>query len=358
MVVDEAGTIVRLDPAGKHLAAHAGFDWSLGDTCRARDMERVAAWMADALIAALRGSAMPPAVADLFLTDRLGEVGDIGGVMFSGGVAEFVYGRETRDFGDLGRLFGDALRQKLDAGALPWPLLPAGECIRATALGASEYSVQLSGNTIHVSDPKALLPQRNLQVLQPDFDCSGEIDPERSPSAIRKHFQAFDLVEGEGEVALAFRWQGAPSYARLFAFATGIAAGLKKTIAAKQVRSTSCSTATSPDARPPARRGARREKPAARHRRHRALGFRLHRHRPHPAAVVHGAGDGEVAGLQRRSARRPGAAEQPACRAKPRAPSSYAPSCAVILGRRPAARSADVVLCESQEDGIAGRAQN
>ena len=30
--------------------------------------------------------------------------------------------------------------RRVDAGALPWPLLPAGECIRATALGAS-YNV-------------------------------------------------------------------------------------------------------------------------------------------------------------------------------------------------------------------------
>ena len=85
--------------------------------------------------------------------------------MFSGGVGEYVYGREPRDFGDLGKLFGEAVRARLDAGALPWPLLPAGECIRATVLGASEYSVQLSGNTTYVSEPRALLPRKNLQVV-------------------------------------------------------------------------------------------------------------------------------------------------------------------------------------------------
>ena len=59
----------------------------------------------------------------------------------------------TRDFGDMGRRLGRAIRRRVDAGALPWPLLPAGECIRATALGASEYSVQLSGNTSYISKP-------------------------------------------------------------------------------------------------------------------------------------------------------------------------------------------------------------
>src|SRR5437868_14366473 len=80
--------------------------------------------------------------------------------MFSGGVGEYVYGREERDFGDMGRRLGRAIRARIDAGALPWPLIPAGECIRATALGASEYSVQLSGNTSYISKPGELLPRR------------------------------------------------------------------------------------------------------------------------------------------------------------------------------------------------------
>ena len=177
------------------------------------------------------GSEVQEAVNGLFLTEPLRDLGRIDGIMVSGGVGEFVYGRETRDFGDMGRLFGLALRRRLDVGALPWPLLPPGECIRATALGASEYSVQLSGSTIYVSNPRALLPRRNLQVLQPNFDCAGDIDPERLAEAIREHFRAFDLIEGEAEAALAFRWAGSPSYARLAAFASGLAKGLPGTIA-------------------------------------------------------------------------------------------------------------------------------
>jgi ethanolamine utilization protein EutA len=114
---------------------------------------------------------------------------------------------------------------------LPWPLLPPGECIRATALGASEYSVQLSGNTIYISDPGALLPRRNLQVLQPAYACAERIDPDALAQAIREHFTAFDLVEGESDAALALRWEGAPSYERVAAFAQGVRRGLAGTIA-------------------------------------------------------------------------------------------------------------------------------
>jgi len=230
-VVDETRRIVRLDPAGRHLAAQAGFNWGRGEIVEAASMERVAEWMAEAILASITSRTLRPDVQALYLTEPLPELGGIDGVMFSGGVAEYIYRRETRDFGDLGRLLGLALRRRVDAGALPWPLFPPGECIRATALGASEYSVQLSGNTIYISNPGELLPRRNLQVLQPAYASEGHIEPDQLAGAIREHFKAFDLVEGESEAALALRWEGSPSYERISAFALGIRRGLANTIA-------------------------------------------------------------------------------------------------------------------------------
>jgi ethanolamine utilization protein EutA len=235
LVVDAAQKIVRLDPTGRYLAHAAGFDWKLGDTASVADMEKVADWMADALIAAISSaSSLSEDVEQLRLTDPLEDFGPIEGVMFSGGVAEYVYDREQRDFGDMGRKLGAALRRKIEGGALSWPLLPAGECIRATALGASEYSVQLSGNTTYISNPGKLLPRRNLQVLQPTYDTSGEIDSDKLAQAIRGHFKSFDLVEGESDVALAFRWVGMPSYKRMFAFANGVVQAMTSTLAQKK----------------------------------------------------------------------------------------------------------------------------
>jgi ethanolamine utilization protein EutA (predicted chaperonin) len=230
-VVDEQGRIVRLDPAGRHLAAEAGFAWKLGDRATREDMARVAEWMADALIAAISERPLPHAIEQLYLTDHIPELGGIDGVMFSGGVGEYVYGRESREFGDMGKLLGSAIARRLEKGALPWPLLPPGECIRATAVGASEYSVQLSGNTIYISSPGDLLPRKNLQVLQPPYDCPEDIVPAELARVIRGHFSAFDLEEGAGEVALALRWRGAPSYPRIAAFAQGIAQGMQRSIA-------------------------------------------------------------------------------------------------------------------------------
>src|SRR5947199_460811 len=229
-VGDDIGRLVRLDPAGKFHARQAGFFWSRGDVLSPAQLDKVAASMADLLVAALTQRPLPHALEPLYLTDPIADFGRIDGIMFSGGVGEYVYGREDRDFGDMGRRLGRAIRARIDAGALPWPLLPAGECIRATALGASEYSVQLSGNTSYISKPGELLPRRNLQVLQPPYLCEEEIDPVALAKAIRAHFTAFDLIEGEGDVALALRWQGVPSYERISALAEGIRHGLKHTI--------------------------------------------------------------------------------------------------------------------------------
>ena len=231
--VVENGKTVRLDPAGKHHAARAGFAWERGDIIEPADLQKVADTMADTLVAAILTRPLPDDIARLYLTEPIVDLGRIDGVMFSGGVAEYVYAREARDFGDLGQRLGRALRAHIDSGALPWPVLPAGECIRATALGASEYSVQLSGNTSYISAPGRLLPRRNLQVLLPPFICAETIDPDALARAIRNHMTAFDVADTERDIALALRWSGLPSYPRLAAFAEGIRRGLAERIAKK-----------------------------------------------------------------------------------------------------------------------------
>jgi len=173
----------------------------------------------------------PHDVEHLYLTDPIADFGDLGGVMFSGGVAEYVYDREPRDFGDMGKRLGSALARKIAAGRFPWPMLPARECIRATALGASEYSVQLSGNTSYISNPGTLLPRRNLQVIQPAFEFSEEVDGQALGKAIIAHRKAFEVEGAEIDIALAFHWKGMPAYDRIFATAQGIAFGMADHIA-------------------------------------------------------------------------------------------------------------------------------
>jgi len=229
-VTEKDGLISRLDPAGRHHAHEAGFHWALGDAVKPAELDRVAALMARKLAMALACRPLPPEVERLYLTEPLNDLAGVEGVIVSGGVGEYVYGREERDFGDLGKRLGEAFRRELDG--LPWPLLPAAACIRATALGASEYTVQLSGNTSHITSPGRLLPRRNMQVVQPRLPLGETLDPAAIARAIRSHLQAFDLADTDRDVALALRWEGPPEYRRLRVFAEGVRDGMATRLAA------------------------------------------------------------------------------------------------------------------------------
>lgn len=230
IAVDDAGRIMNLDPAGREHARRAGFSWNTGETVSAEQLAEVAESMAADLVSALTAAEPPGDVMALYLTDPLTDLKDIDSMIFSGGVAEYIYGREDRDFGDLGPYLGRALHRRIEDGELPWNLLPDSQGIRSTALGASEYTVQLSGNTGYISHPGSLLPRRNLQVLRPDFDFGGDFDAGRLAQAIRQHLTAFDVAGTDDDIVLAFHWQGTPEYGRIRTFADGIRHGVAERI--------------------------------------------------------------------------------------------------------------------------------
>jgi ethanolamine utilization protein EutA len=220
-----------LEPGGQAIARNAGFDWQVGDSVTPEQLDVMAGWMADAVLRGVRDDPLPSDIEALFLTPPLNSPKRYDGVVFSGGVGEYVYGKESQSFGDLGLPLGQALRMRTANGAFPWPLLPARECIRATVMGASQYSVQVSGNTIYASDPGKLLPLRNLQVLRPHCDLSGPLDSAGIARSIHDHYTHFDLEEGESNVALVFEWQGDASFQRIDAFLTGLMDGIPRTLA-------------------------------------------------------------------------------------------------------------------------------
>ncbi|HEY6363545.1 MAG TPA: ethanolamine ammonia-lyase reactivating factor EutA [Candidatus Binatia bacterium] len=229
LATDDVGAISVLEPGGQSLARQVGFKWELGDRVTAQQMERLARYMADALLALAQEEKPPSELERLWLTPALSGAKSYDAVVFSGGVSEYIYGKETTSFGDLGAPLGKALQALINSGALAWPLAPARECIRATVMGAAQHTVQVSGNTIYRSNDE-LLPRKNLQVLRPTIDLNDNIDPSALAQAIANHFRIFDLQEGESEVALVFRWSGPPAAIRIAAFCRGLIEGLPLTI--------------------------------------------------------------------------------------------------------------------------------
>jgi ethanolamine utilization protein EutA len=122
-----------------------------------------------------------------------------------------------------------AIRDRiLDAGVR---LMEPVEGIRATVVGASQYTIQVSGGTIFVAPPETL-PLRNMPVIAPDFDLSGDtLDVEAIARQTQAALRRLDLADGERAVALCFRWEGSATFRRLDAFTRGVADGLAAVLA-------------------------------------------------------------------------------------------------------------------------------
>jgi ethanolamine utilization protein EutA len=189
--------------------------------------------MVDVLIPAVMQLEPEGLTKDLMVTDGLPKTPVPDLVTFSGGVSEFVYGRETGDHNDIGRQLADSMTRALREKRIPYKVMDPGQGIRATVIGASQFSVQVSGNTIHVSDGDAL-PIRNIPVLRPNVALDGDIDAIKITAEIQQAMNRFDYVDGKQIIALAFNWEGDPLHARLKALADGICAGLPETIKGTQ----------------------------------------------------------------------------------------------------------------------------
>jgi len=223
--LDEEGRIARLEEAGRRFAAELGLDLELGRPLSAEDMRRIAARMADRLFETVSAAELSPATAALIRIEPLRNRRKPDAVTFSGGVSEYVYGREERSYGDLGAPLAAAIRARIESWGVP--VMTPDQGIRATVVGASQYTVQVSGSTIYVT-PDDALPLRNLPVIVPDLPLAPEdLVPDDIASAIESALRRNDLAEGEQPVAMCFRWQGSATFRRLDDFCKGVTRGLR-----------------------------------------------------------------------------------------------------------------------------------
>jgi len=225
---DAEGRVDRIETSAHAVAEDLGVEVRLGGRLPQAAGQTIVARMARILMQAMRGE--PPGALGqrLQLTDPLGH--PAGGTALpltcSGGVAEYIYGRQRRAFNDLGADLAQAFRGECLHNSVPIDELPGGEGIRATAIGASQFTVQLSGNTVFISNP-ALLPLRNLPVVRPRIPA-GAPNEAAVAGAIEHALRRLDLGDSTAApVAVALPWSGAPSYARLRALADGLVVGLQ-----------------------------------------------------------------------------------------------------------------------------------
>src|SRR5262249_41285938 len=222
--LDDNGKVARIEEAGRRFAAELGIKLEIGAPLSPENARALAARMADRLFEAMQAGAPKADGHGLCRLDPLSHRGGVDQVTFSGGVSEYIYGREAASYGDLGMLLAQGIRDRVEKWG---PTI--GRCnegIRATVVGASQYTTQVSGSTIFVS-PLEALPLRNVPVIAPTMPLEADvIDSAVVSSAIKGVLKRLDLGTGDTPVAVFVPWRGSATFQRLGAFCEGAVDGL------------------------------------------------------------------------------------------------------------------------------------
>jgi ethanolamine utilization protein EutA len=177
--------------------------------------ERLAAIAVDQI----SGKALDQLGHALELTEPLSRAITPAFITFSGGVSEYIFARESAGHGDIAKLLAAEIVKQIKT-RISTPIIEPAERIRATVIGASQFTVQVSGKTIYVPDMRAL-PVHNIPVVHLNLDISDQIDIDRIVATFKKNADILDLAPS-ARLALAFTWGGEPEHARLLAMAKAI----------------------------------------------------------------------------------------------------------------------------------------
>ena len=218
---DEAGAITRIEGPARMILGEGGADLALGAQATPALQETLSERMMDCLFDLILKRPPSALTESLMLTPMLdSHVGleGIDRVVFSGGVSEYVYGRDQVAYGDLGPLLGQGLRKRFDDQGLSHLIASSPSGIRATVIGAGEYTIQASGNTSFLSNIDHL-PAYALKVVKVE-PGAGESFQEATRRALRK----FDLTAYGNGLALAITLDDVINYPYLRSKAEEIAA--------------------------------------------------------------------------------------------------------------------------------------
>ncbi len=189
---DDSGILTRVEDPARHIARRTGLSLEVGKKVSVADMNTMADAMTDVLLELVEGN--PSSLAtELLITEPLRDhcLDHVEHLVFSGGVAEYIYGHSRVTYGDLGPVLGRKIRARIDGLPRNGLLLEAAEGIRATVIGAGEYSLQASGSTSYISNLNTL-PVFGLKVVRCHI---GREDPVETASALLRHSLAkFDLA--------------------------------------------------------------------------------------------------------------------------------------------------------------------
>lgn len=223
---DETGAITRLEKPGRQILSHLGYSLDIGDKITPQVIEDASTLMAYTLIEHLKQQ--PPST----LTEELLSTAPIPvevvkpGTMhsFSGGVAEYIYGNTSKEYGDLGHRLGEAIKALTLSDGLSLVELP--EKIRATVIGACSFTLQVSGFTTY-SSSGFTLPVRNMPVATPIVDKLVD-QPGYVAEQVGHALERLDTGEAPRQVVLGFHDPVKLNYGSLKRFVAGVEEALNR----------------------------------------------------------------------------------------------------------------------------------
>lgn len=223
--VSSEGRIWKIDEPATEVMKEIGLHYKIGDKIPKEDIGRIATRFAEILIEVITGPAVSPLAKRLMVTEDPDFPGRIDEYMFSGGVAELIYGGNG-SYKDMGKILADKINSLIPK--LTAPVIEPENKIRATVIGAGAYSLSISGSSGFM-DNKISFPIKNIPVIRVDIDDS-KLSPDHIISQINVAFRRFDTNEGEEIVALYFKNPARSYYPELELFAKSIEAALPNSI--------------------------------------------------------------------------------------------------------------------------------
>lgn len=221
MAMDSNGVWARCDESIELVADALGLAFDRVSDVTDAQREMVVERLAEVLVSVITKAQSDNLAEKLLLTEPINWSISPTEISFSGGVSEFIYGREKDSLGDLAQDLALSLTRRLESIEANIPIVESQHGIRATVIGASQFTVQVSGKTIY-ADNLEFLPLRNVPVVHPQLDLSAEdLDPEMISRQIVNACRMRD-VDYNNPLALFFSWRGDPSYQRLRAIADAI----------------------------------------------------------------------------------------------------------------------------------------
>lgn len=219
LLAEADGAWTRVDDSARLVAKELGLSTDPESLADPEARQRIAARLAEVAVDKILGSPPDALGQSLQLTDELSRTVSPTLITFSGGVSEYIFRHEDREYGDIARPLAASLTQKL-AQRSALPLVDPGQRIRATVIGASQFTVQVSGKTIHLPDPD-VLPVHNVPVVRVELNGAEIVPVEAVTRAIHAKLEQLDLSP-QSRMAIAFSWTGDPEYTRLKDMASAI----------------------------------------------------------------------------------------------------------------------------------------